>query len=142
VRGLKEFPREDWPPVAKVHVAFQLMVGAGSAMALLAVVTLGLRWRRREWPSGPRMMRVWLLATPLGVLALEAGWLVTEWGRQPWIIHGVMRTAEAVTPVPHLAAPFWTFTLVYLFLGVMVAFLLARQVAETLPGQEASGDEH
>lgn len=141
VKGLKEFPREDWPPVAKVHLSFQLMVGAGSAMALLALVTLVLRWRRREWPASRWMMRAWLLASPLGVLALEAGWLVTEWGRQPWIIHGVMRTSQAVTPVPHMAAPFWTFTLVYLFLGAVVAFLLARQVAGTLPGQE-SGDAH
>ena len=136
VKGLKEFPREDWPPVAKVHVAFQIMVGAGSAMALLALVTLVLRWRRREWPVGRWMMRAWLVASPLGLLAMEAGWLVTEWGRQPWIIHGVMRTSEAVTPVPHLAAPFWTFTLVYLFLGVVVVFLLGRQVAGTLPGRE------
>lgn len=141
VKGLKEFPREDWPPVAKVHLSFQLMVGAGSAMALLALVTLVLRWRRREWPVSRWVMRAWLLASPLGVLAMEAGWLVTEWGRQPWIIHGVMRTAQAVTPVPHLAAPFWTFTLVYLFLGAVVAFLLMRQVAGTLPGRE-SGDAH
>jgi cytochrome d ubiquinol oxidase subunit I len=141
VKGLKEFPREDWPPVAKVHLSFQLMVGAGSAMALLALVTLVLRWRRREWPASRWMMRAWLLASPLGVLAMEAGWLVTEWGRQPWIIKGVMRTAQAVTPVPHLAAPFWTFTLVYLFLGVVVAFLLTRQVAGTLPGRE-SHDAH
>jgi cytochrome bd ubiquinol oxidase subunit I len=143
VKGLKEFPREDWPPVAKVHLSFQLMVGTGSAMALLALVTLVLRWRRREWPSGRRMMRAWLLASPLGVVAMEAGWLVTEWGRQPWIIHGVMRTAEAVTPVPHLAAPFWTFTVVYLFLGVTVVFLLGRQVAGTLPGgPREAGDAH
>jgi cytochrome d ubiquinol oxidase subunit I len=141
VKGLKEFPREDWPPVAKVHLSFQLMVGAGSAMALLSLVTLVLRWRRREWPVSRWMMRAWLLASPLGVLAMEAGWLVTEWGRQPWIIKGVMRTAQAVTPVPHLAAPFWTFTLVYLFLGVVVAFLLMRQVAGTLPGRE-SHDAH
>lgn len=141
VRGLKEFPREDWPPVAKVHVAFQVMVGTGSAMALLSAVTLLLRWRKREWPASRWMMRAWLWASPLGLLALEAGWLVTEWGRQPWIIHGVMRTAEAVTPVPHLFAPFWTFTLVYLFLGAVVTFLLARQVAGTLPGREAD-DAH
>jgi len=141
VKGLKEFPREDWPAVRKVHLSFQVMVGAGSAMALLSGVTLLLRWRRREWPASRWMMRAWLLASPLGVLALEAGWLVTEWGRQPWIIHGVMRTAEAVTPVPHMGVPFWTFTLVYLFLGAVVTFLLARQVAGTLPGQEA-GDAH
>ena len=141
VKGLKEFPREDWPPVAKVHLSFQVMVFAGGAMALLSGVTLLLRWRRREWPASRWMMRAWLLASPLGVVALEAGWLVTEWGRQPWIIRGVMRTAEAVTPVPHLAAPFWTFTLVYLFLGAVVTFLLVRQVAGTLPGREVD-DAH
>lgn len=84
------------------------------------------------------MMRAWLLASPLGLVALEAGWMVTEWGRQPWIIHGVMRTSQAVTPVPHLFAPFWTFTLVYLFLGLVVIFVLGRQVAGTLPGREAA----
>ncbi|WP_323379063.1 cytochrome ubiquinol oxidase subunit I [Pyxidicoccus xibeiensis] len=141
VRGLNEFPRDEWPPVAKVHVAFQVMVGTGSAMALLALVTLGYRWRKKAWPQGRKLTWAWLVAGPLGVVALEAGWLVTEWGRQPWIIRGVMRTAEAVTPVPHLAAPFWTFTAVYLFLGVTVVFLLVRQVAGTLPGRHG-GDAH
>lgn len=136
VKGLKEFPRDEWPPVAKVHLAFQLMVGTGGAMALLAGVTLLLRWRRKAWPEGRWVLRGWLWCGPLGVVAMEAGWLVTEWGRQPWIVRGVMRTAEAVTPVRHLAAPFWMFTLVYLFLGAMVVFLLVRQVAGTLPGRE------
>ncbi len=139
VRGLNEFPRDEWPPVAKVHLAFQLMVGTGSLMALLALVTLAHRWRKKAWPDGRRMTWAWLLTGPLGVVAMEAGWLVTEWGRQPWIVRGVMRTSEAVTPVPHLAAPFWTFTAVYLFLGVTVVFLLARQVAGTLPGRH--GDD-
>ncbi|MFP2927915.1 cytochrome ubiquinol oxidase subunit I [Pyxidicoccus sp. 3LG] len=141
VKGLNDFPRDEWPPVAKVHVAFQVMVGTGSAMALLALVTLAYRWRKKAWPAGRKLMWAWLIAGPLGVVALEAGWLVTEWGRQPWIIRGVMRTAEAVTPVPHLAAPFWTFTAVYLFLGVTVVFLLVRQVAGTLPGRHG-GDAH
>lgn len=136
VKGLNEFPRDEWPPVAKVHVAFQLMVGTGGLMALLALVTLGYRWRKKAWPDGRWMMRAWLWAGPLGLVALEAGWLVTEWGRQPWIVRGVMRTAEAVTPVPHLAAPFFTFTLVYLFLGVTVLYVLSRQVAGTLPGRD------
>ncbi|EYF02950.1 cytochrome ubiquinol oxidase subunit I [Chondromyces apiculatus] len=139
VKGLKEFPRDEWPPIAKVHFAFQLMVGTGTTMALLAALTLFLRFRRKAWPDGRRMLWAWLLCGPLGVVAMEAGWLTTEWGRQPWIIHGVMRTADAVTPVPHLAAPFWTFTLVYAFLGVMVVFLLVRQVAGTLPGHEGAG---
>ncbi|WP_395811206.1 cytochrome ubiquinol oxidase subunit I [Archangium minus] len=136
VKGLDQFPRDEWPPVLKVHLAFDLMVGAGGAMALLAVVTLFLRWRHKAWPEGRRVLWGWLLCGPLGVVAMEAGWLVTEWGRQPWIIRGVMRTADAVTPVPNLAVPFWTFTLVYLFLGAMVVFLLVRQVAGTLPGHD------
>jgi cytochrome d ubiquinol oxidase subunit I len=142
VKGLNDFPRDEWPPVAKVHVAFQVMVLTGGAMALLAVVTLFLRWRRKAWPEDRRVLWGWLLCGPLGVVAMEAGWLVTEWGRQPWIIRGVMRTADAVTPVPNLAAPFWTFTLVYLFLGVMVTFLLVRQVAGTLPGRESAEVAH
>ncbi|MBZ4396581.1 MULTISPECIES: cytochrome ubiquinol oxidase subunit I [unclassified Myxococcus] len=141
VKGLNEFPKDTWPPVAKVHGAFQVMVGTGSLMALLALVTLVHRWRKKAWPSGRKMMRAWLVSGPLGLVALEAGWLVTEWGRQPWIVRGVMRTAEAVTPVPHLAAPFWTFTAVYLFLGVVVVSLLLSQVAGTLPGREEKHDE-
>ncbi|WP_275900360.1 cytochrome ubiquinol oxidase subunit I [Pyxidicoccus trucidator] len=145
VKGLKEFPRDEWPPVAKVHLAFQVMVGTGSLMALLALVTLALRWRRKAWPDGRWLTWAWLLSGPLGVVALEAGWLVTEWGRQPWIVRGFMRTADAVTPVPHLAAPFWTFTVVYLFLGATVVFLMVRQVAGTLPGRhggQGGGDAH
>ncbi|QDE86376.1 MULTISPECIES: cytochrome ubiquinol oxidase subunit I [Myxococcus] len=145
VKGLNAFPRDEWPPVAKVHVAFQIMVGTGSAMALLALVTLGWRWRKKAWPHGRKLMWAWLLSGPLGVVAMEAGWLVTEWGRQPWILRGVMRTADAVTPVPHLAAPFWTFTAVYLFLGVTVVLLLVRQVAGTLPTRDSGlpgGEAH
>ncbi len=142
VRGLNDFPRDEWPPVPKVHGAFQVMVVTGSAMALLALATLAYRWRKKAWPHGRRMTWAWLLSGPLGVVAMEAGWLVTEWGRQPWIIRGVMRTAEAVTPVPHLAAPFWTFTVVYLFLGVTVVFLMLRQVAGTLPGRLEGGESH
>jgi cytochrome d ubiquinol oxidase subunit I len=64
-------------------------------------------------------------------VAIEAGWVVTEVGRQPWIIQGVMRTAEAVTPMPGLVVPFLTFTLVYLFLGFVVVVLLRRQVFDS-----------
>jgi cytochrome d ubiquinol oxidase subunit I len=142
VKGLNDFPRDEWPPVAKVHLAFQVMVGTGSAMALLAGVTLFLRWRHKAWPEGRRVLGGWLLCGPLGVVAMEAGWLVTEWGRQPWIVRGLMRTADAATPVPNLAVPFWTFTLVYLFLGAMVTFLLVRQVAGTLPGHESEEVAH
>jgi cytochrome d ubiquinol oxidase subunit I len=71
------------------------------------------------------------VASPLGFIAIEAGWTVTEVGRQPWIIQGVMRTAQAVTPMPGLKIPFVTFTLIYIFLAAVVVWLLIRQVAES-----------
>jgi cytochrome d ubiquinol oxidase subunit I len=83
---------------------------------------------------------------PLGFIALESGWLVTELGRQPWIMHGVMRTRDAVTPFPHLLPPFWTFTALYLFLGVSVVYLLFRQLRaapiEAGPPSLGGHDDH
>jgi cytochrome bd ubiquinol oxidase subunit I len=128
VKGLNDFPRDEWPRVAKVHLAFQLMVGTGSLMALLAAASLWQRWRRKRWPEGRGWLRAWTWAGPLGLVALEAGWLVTEWGRQPWVVRGFMRTEEALTPFRPLGPPFATFTLVYLLLGAVVAYLLYRQV--------------
>ena len=97
VIGLEAFPRENWPNVRNVHLAFQVMVGLGSAMALVALAFLYGRLRRLPLPR--RLLRAVLLTSPFGFLALEAGWLVTELGRQPWMIRDVMRTADAVTPV-------------------------------------------
>jgi cytochrome bd ubiquinol oxidase subunit I len=73
-------------------------------------------------------LRAIALATPMGFLAVETGWLVTELGRQPWIIYGVMKTADAVTPMPGLIVPFLTFTLLYCVLGAIVCWLLYRQI--------------
>jgi cytochrome d ubiquinol oxidase subunit I len=128
VLGLEAFPRAEWPPVVKTHLAFQAMVGAGTIMAALAVVTAFLAWRRRALPLGPRYLKLLVAASPLGLVALEAGWLVTEWGRQPWIVRGLMRTADAVTPFRYLAPSFVVFTLVYLLLGTVVLVLLFHQV--------------
>ncbi|MND99837.1 putative cytochrome bd menaquinol oxidase subunit I [compost metagenome] len=69
-----------------------------------------------------------MLLTPLGFIALEAGWTVTEVGRQPWIIYGVMRTSEAVTPMPGIQYSFYLYTIVYLSLSFAVSFLLYRQI--------------
>ena len=139
VRGLEEFPRAEWPPVRRTHLAFQVMVGAGTAMAALALVAVLLALRRRALPVARWFLWALVLASPLGVVAMEAGWLVTEWGRQPWIVRGLMKTSEAVTPFPHLAVPFWTFTLVYLFLGGVVVYLLFRQVRATAHREERHG---
>ncbi len=133
VQGLDRVPRSDWPPVAIVHVAFQVMVGLGSYMALVALWVLWCRWRRRELALQPTLLGAIVLAAPMGFIATEAGWVVTEVGRQPWVVQGVLRTADAVTPMPGLIVPFLLFTLLYLFLGVIVVYLLKRQIA-TAPG--------
>jgi cytochrome d ubiquinol oxidase subunit I len=127
VRGLKDFPREDRPPVAIVHIAFQVMVACGTAMMAVAALAAYLRLRGRDLAS-PWFLRLLVVSAPLGVIAVEAGWTVTEVGRQPWIIQGLMRTKDAVTPMPHLVVPFATFTLLYLVLGVTVVMLLTRKV--------------
>jgi cytochrome bd ubiquinol oxidase subunit I len=133
VKGLDAFPREDWPPVLITHLAFQLMVGLGMLMALASVWVLW-RWiRRRDVAQDRRLLGFLALLTPAGFIAVEAGWIVTEVGRQPWIIYGVMRTADAVTPMPGLVVPLVGFTVLYLFLGVIVAWLLWAQIIRTRP---------
>jgi cytochrome bd ubiquinol oxidase subunit I len=129
VQGLHAFPRGDWPNVRNVHLAFQVMVGLGSVMALVSAAWVLQRLRGRE--PGPRLLRAIVLVAPAGFLALEAGWLVTEWGRQPFTIHGIQRTADAVTPVSGLLAPFLAFTLLYLFLAAVTVALLGRQIARS-----------
>jgi cytochrome d ubiquinol oxidase subunit I len=133
VIGLDQTPLEDRPPVVATRTAFQVMVGAGTVMAGVAAlaVAVALRRRRRKAGGGPwprALLLALVVASPLGFVALEAGWLVTEWGRQPWVVRGYLRTAEAVTTFPYKAAPFWLFTIVYVFLGVAVAFLLGKQI--------------
>lgn len=134
ILGLEAFPRENWPNVRNVHLAFQAMVGLGSVMALVALAFLYYRLRRLPLPR--RLLQAVLLTSPFGFLALEAGWLVTEWGRQPFTIRDVMRTADAVTPVGNIAVPFVAFTILYLFLAAMVIVLLRRQIARSPPASE------
>jgi cytochrome bd ubiquinol oxidase subunit I len=128
VRGLDDFPTDRWPPVAIVHVAFQIMVGLGTLLAAIGLWALWDLGRRRELAAARRLLWALSLATPLGFICVEAGWTVTEVGRQPWIITGILRTADAVTPMPGLIVPFLTFTALYVFLGVIVAWLLYQQV--------------
>jgi cytochrome d ubiquinol oxidase subunit I len=127
VIGLEEFPRHDWPNVRLVHWAFDLMVGSGTAMFVLSLAVGWLAWKHRGLPDGKWLLRALVAAGPLGFLAIEAGWMVTELGRQPWIIYGVMRTQEAVTPMRKIAVPFVIFTVLYVFISVVVFYLLRRQ---------------
>ncbi len=131
VKGLEEFPREHWPPVAIVHISFQIMVASGTAMMLVALWAAWLKWRKHTLLDARWFLWAVVLAAPLGFVAIEAGWIVTEVGRQPWIIYGILKTADAVTPMLGLQIPFITFTLLYIFLAVIVVWLLFRQVRET-----------
>jgi cytochrome d ubiquinol oxidase subunit I len=97
VRGLKEWPREDRPPSAIVFWSFRVMVGIGMLMILVVVLANWLRWNSRLYDT-VWFLRVCEVCLPLGFVAVIAGWITTEVGRQPWVIYGLMRTKDAVTP--------------------------------------------
>jgi cytochrome d ubiquinol oxidase subunit I len=128
VIGLDRIPADEQPPVLVPHLAFQLMVGLGMFMMLISGLYFLALWRKRSWLRSRWLLGLFAAATPAGFIAVEAGWTVTEVGRQPWIIHGVMRTADAVTPMPGIAYSFYLFSAVYLFLSLIVVFLLYRQI--------------
>lgn len=136
IQGLDAVAASERPPAGIVHVAFEIMVGCGMAMATLGVWALIRAWRRRRGLGSPLpddrlFLKAVILASPLGFVALEAGWTVTEVGRQPWIVQGVLRTADAVTPMPGLVVSFVVFTLLYIGLAITVVFLLWRQIIKT-----------
>jgi cytochrome d ubiquinol oxidase subunit I len=131
VHGLEEVAPEDRPPPI-VRPAFLAMVGIGSLLALLAVVVALRAALRRDLAAQRALLIALIAAGPLAVVALEAGWVVTECGRQPWVIQGVLRTAEAVTPMPGLVVPFAVFTLVYLALSVALGVILFRDARASI----------
>jgi cytochrome d ubiquinol oxidase subunit I len=128
VTGLDRIPPEDQPPVVITHYAFQAMVAFGMVMLGIGVLFLLVLFRKRQWLGRRWFLLLFTAATPLGFLAVEAGWVVTEVGRQPWIIQGVMRTADAVTPMPGIEYSFYLFILIYVSLAFGVVFLLFRQI--------------
>lgn len=129
VKGLNEWPLADQPDPRVVHLSFQVMVGLGFSMLGLGIWYWIAAWKRRRGNT-ERLSRLLLwataIATPFGFLAIEAGWMVTEVGRQPWIIYNVMRTENAVTEVPGLFAKFGGFTITYMILAVFSTWLLIR----------------
>ncbi|MGW2153169.1 cytochrome ubiquinol oxidase subunit I [Nonomuraea sp. NPDC001699] len=139
IAGLTEVPPADWPPVNIVHWGFQVMVLLGFALLLLAAC-LALSWkRRRDLPRTPWFLRGVALSGVAAVLALESGWVVTEVGRQPWIVFRVMRTSEAVNPAPGLVYGFALVTAVYVALTVATVYVmrrLSRDVPVPLAPQE------
>lgn len=136
VAGLDQIPKENRPPVTVTHIAFQIMVAAGFMLAFIAVLYLMFSLFRRKQLE----KRWWLilvgLATPLGFIAVEAGWVVTETGRQPWIIYDIMKTKDALSPMPGIQYAFYIISGIYLLLTLIIIWLLNRQVAsvpETYP---------
>ena len=135
VVGLDSVPEADRPPVNVVRFAFQTMVGTGTALAALAAVFLITWWRRRGLPRSPWFYRAVMLAGPLSLVALIAGWIATEVGRQPWIVYQTMRTSEAVTASDGLEVGLAALVLVYLGLGGALAWLLRRLSARPIAAE-------
>jgi cytochrome d ubiquinol oxidase subunit I len=127
IKGLKEVPPEDRPPVVPVFFAFRVMVGIGVLM-LLVVAYSAIQWKRGKLAESRALLRAWMLMTPSGFIALLAGWYTTEIGRQPYVIYGLMRTAEAATPLnpASVATSLLVFATVYLFIFVAGTYYLLK----------------
>jgi cytochrome d ubiquinol oxidase subunit I len=126
VQGLDAVPADDRPPVNVVRVAFQSMVGIGSLLALLSLVYLAVIIRRKRLPESVWFYRALVVAGPLALVALVCGWIVTEVGRQPWVVYHVMRTDQAVTGAGGIPVGYATLVLVYLGLAIAVGWTLVR----------------
>ncbi len=128
VKGLDQIPEEEHPPVAITHYAFQIMVGLGTILMVISILYFIAVLKKKSWLQQRWLFKLFVFAIPLGYIAIEAGWTVTEVGRQPWIIYGYMLTKDAVTPMPGIVYSFYIFSAVYLSLAIIVTFLLYRQI--------------
>jgi cytochrome bd ubiquinol oxidase subunit I len=137
VKGLDSVPPADRPPVNVVRFAFQTMAGIGTVLALLSLWFVATFLRFRRLPRSHWFYRAVMVAGPLAFVALIAGWVATEVGRQPWIVYEVMRTNQAVTRSNGLEAGLAFLAVVYIGLGAAVAWLL-RRLARTSPQTEVS----
>ena len=125
VKGLKDFPKDERPPVWPVFLSFRLMVGLGTLFPLIAFI--GFLWREKL-DKHPWFLRLLPFVIPLPYICILAGWTVTEMGRQPWIVHGLMRVSDAVSPIATSQAlfSFVSFVVLYSVLGLIGFFLIAR----------------
>lgn len=103
------------------------MIAIGGLLAAIGAWSLFALWKNPAWLHSRKALRLFACCAPLGFIAIEAGWTVTEVGRQPWIIYGIMQTKDAVTPMPGLVYPMMLFTGVYLLLAFVVTWLMVRQ---------------
>jgi cytochrome bd ubiquinol oxidase subunit I len=126
VKGLDTVPPSQRPPVNVVRADFQIMVGIGTMLVLLSLFTLWVRLRRKRLPETRWFYAALVLAGPLAVVALIAGWVVTEVGRQPWVVYHVMRTVDAVTGAPGIPVGYGALAAAYALVAVGVAWMLRR----------------
>ncbi len=126
VKGLKDFPKDERPPVLITFSAFKLMVGLGFLFCLLTLVGWFLRNRLTDYPL---YLKVMLFAIPLPYLAMQLGWIVAEVGRQPWIVYGIMKTKDAVSPVASIQVftSLVAFVLIYGLLGAVGFYLIFKE---------------
>jgi cytochrome d ubiquinol oxidase subunit I len=144
--GMNAVSPADRPPSTIVHLAFDVMVGAASALSLLALWFVVAWLRKRDLPRSRWFLRAAVVAAPLAMLALEAGWVTTEVGRQPWVVYGVLRTAEAVTHAHGIWGSFAAVVAIYAAIGTALILVLramsrrwrtSAQPSDTLPGPYA-----
>ena len=128
VIGLEDFPRDEWPPVVISHFSFQFMVLIGFLMAAIGILFFLIRWKWKGILEKKWWLTLLFILTPLGFIAIELGWTVTEVGRQPWIIYGILKTQDSLTPMPGLWYTFSTVSTIYLILSFIVIWLLSRQI--------------
>ena len=143
VKGLKDFPADERPPTLLPFFAFRIMVGIGLVMLAIVVAGAWLRWRGRLEDS-PAFLTVCQLAMPLGFVAVIAGWITTEVGRQPWTVYGLMRTAQSVSPSltgTDVAISLAGYVVVYLVM-YPAGLLLMLRVVRRGPGDAAKRDAH
>ena len=125
VQGLKHWPADERPPVLLTFLSFRAMVGIGTLLPILCIWAF---LRRNKLTESPRLLKAMLFAIPLPYLAIEAGWVVAEVGRQPWIVYGLMKTADAVSPIvtSQVAFSLVALTLLYALLGAVDIYLLFK----------------
>jgi cytochrome d ubiquinol oxidase subunit I len=139
VEGLDAVPEEDRPPVGIVRLAFQLMVAIGTALLALSAWFGWSMWRHRRPPTSKAFLWAVVASGPATVVALEAGWVTTEVGRQPWIVYGVMRVEEAITAAPNLVYGYRAMLVVYTLLTIGTVAVLRKVARGTDHGDPWAG---
>jgi cytochrome d ubiquinol oxidase subunit I len=145
VRGLNEFPEDDWPDnIELLYYAFHVMAGLGTLFILLLGVAAVAEWRGGLQQHRP-LLWVLMLAFPFPYIANTAGWMTTELGRQPWLVYGILRTADGASPTVHAGTVLFTligFCGLYFVLGLLFLYLIGREVAHGPASLDEPGRPH